>query len=93
MTGSDELIEKNEKREKLDRKGEVYLAISSYERHPEEEIVYELRDLLTFIKSYKQMIDINHPEAREFDYWQQIDVNVEAMVSRLMEYERRLHTA
>ena len=93
MSISGELTEIYEKKEKLERKSNFQFGFSSTELQPEEKMVYELRDLLTFIKSYKQMIDANHPEAKEFEHWEQIDVDMEAMALRLMEYEKRLHTA
>lgn len=93
MRSFDEITGIDEEKVKLVQKGDVSLEFSATELQSEDKIVYELRDLLTFIKSYKQMINTNHPEANEFEYWQQIDLDMEAMASRLMEYEKRLHTA
>ena len=91
-----ELYEKNDKYEKYvgyEQESDADFGFSVTELHPEDKIVYELRDLLTLIKSYKQIIDVKHPEVKGFEYWSQIDMDVEAMASRLFEIEKRLHTA
>ncbi len=54
--------------------------------------ICELRDLLTFMKAYKQIIDVKHPEAKLFEHWDEINEDMDAMAKRLSAYEKRLHT-
>lgn len=54
--------------------------------------ICELRDLLTFMKGYKQIIDVKHPEAKTFEHWNEISADMDAMATRLIAYEKRLHT-
>ena len=54
--------------------------------------ICELRDLLTFMKGYKQIIDVKHPEAKLFEHWDEINADMDAMAIRLSAYEKRLHT-
>lgn len=54
-------------------------------------IICELRDLLTFIKSYKQIIDEKHPQTKSFEHWEELDMDLNAIASRLAVYEHQLH--
>lgn len=53
--------------------------------------IMELRDLLTFVKGYKQVIDVKHPEVKTFEHWDEMDADIDAMANRLTTYERLLH--
>ena len=53
--------------------------------------IMELRDLLTFVKGYKQIIDVKHPEVKTYEHWDEMDADIDAMADRLTTYERRLH--
>lgn len=57
-----------------------------------EQTICDLRDLLTFMKGYKQIIDVNHPEARQFEHWEELNADLDAMALRLIAYEKQLHT-
>lgn len=57
-----------------------------------EQTICELRDLLTLIKGYKQLIDVKHPEAQSFEHWDEINADMDAMATRLIAYEKQLHT-
>lgn len=57
-----------------------------------DQLICELRDLLTFIKGYKQLIDHTHPETISFLHWTDINTDIEAMADRLTLYEREIHT-
>lgn len=54
--------------------------------------IMELRDLLTFVKGYKQLIHMKHPEVKEFEHWDEMDADIDAMAERLTTYERSLST-
>lgn len=88
-----ELYKENNKYDKYEQESDEYFGFSTPELHPEDKIVYEVKDLLTLIKGYKQIIDAKHPEAKGFEYWSQIDMDMEEIASRLFEIEKRLHTA
>lgn len=53
--------------------------------------IMELRDLLTFVKGYKQVIDVKHPEVKLFEHWDEMEADIDAMADRLTTYERLLH--
>jgi hypothetical protein len=49
--------------------------------------IMELRDLLTFVKGYKQIIDVKHPEVKSFEHWDEMDADINAMADRLITYD------
>ena len=65
----------------------------------EEQLLYtdmtivELRNLLSFVKGYKQIINVKHPEVKTFEHWDEMDADIDAMAERLTTYERLLHAA
>ncbi len=52
--------------------------------------IIELRNLLTFVKSYKQIINVKHPEVKTFEHWDEMDADIDAMAQRLITYDERL---
>lgn len=53
--------------------------------------IVELRNLLSFVKGYKQIINVKHPEVKTFEHWDEMDADIDAMAERLNTYERLLH--
>jgi hypothetical protein len=53
--------------------------------------IVELRNLLSFVKGYKQIINVKHPEVKTFEHWDEMDADIDAMADRLSTYERLLH--
>lgn len=54
--------------------------------------IVELRNLLSFVKGYKQIINVKHPEVKTFEHWDEMDADIDAMADRLTTYERLLDT-
>jgi hypothetical protein len=53
--------------------------------------IVELRNLLSLVKGYKQIINVKHPEVKTYEHWDEMDADIDAMADRLTTYERLLH--
>lgn len=56
-----------------------------------DQIIYEMKDYLTMVKGYQQLVSSKNPEIQKIEYWDQITENIDAMVKRLFVYEDCLH--
>ena len=90
MNGLDEISLKPEQMNELSANNMINL--SDVQKELAIQTICELRDLLTFMKGYKQIIDVKHPEAQTFEHWDEINADLDAMAKRLSAYEKRLHT-